>query len=100
MEVPKNDGHGEEHDVGRVAAEEANELDNLGEGQECELGVKGTVSVHGLPTFGTPPEGCQDEKVEDEGERGEGCNVQCICAPPLLSVDKQKRKCGSVTRFG
>lgn len=74
-------------EVGRVAAEQSNKLDNLGEGKhEDELRPESPeTSVHG-PIGGGPPACSKQEGVDGESERGEGCKVQSVCAPRLLST--------------
>ena len=86
MEVAENDGEREVDEIGRVAAEQSNKLDNLGEGKhEDELGPEGPKTSIDSPVGGGPPASSKEERVDGESERGEGCKVQSVGAPRLLS---------------
>lgn len=86
MEISKDDGNREEDEIGRVAPEKTNELDNLGEGEhEDELGPKGIEAVREVPVGSCPPARCQEERINGKCQGGEGCNVEGVCAPGLLS---------------
>lgn len=87
MKIAKEDRNWQEDDVSGVLAEEAHELDHLGEAEhEDDLGNQEGVAVGGRPLGRRPPARIEHERVEDKGQRGEGGNMQGIGAPGLLAV--------------
>lgn len=110
MEVSEKNGEGEEYDVCGLADEEADEFDDFGPGHESELGIEGVVSAvtrEEAESLGGQP---NDERIKQNRERGEGGDVQGICAPRLLTGEVSKKSnaanlmtyrttCPSVTRL-
>lgn len=87
MEISKDDGDGNKDDIARVSQQKSHELDELGEAKhEEELGPEGVVSVLDMPLSRRPPARGKQKRVDDEGERGKGREVEGVCAPRLLSV--------------
>lgn len=86
MEVSKNDGKGQEEEIGGVPLEESHELDHLGKGKhEDELSPEGVSAACEIPVRSRPPARRQKKGVNGKRQGGEGCNVEGVGAPGLLS---------------
>ena len=89
MKISEEDRHRKEHHVARVPLKQPHQLDYFGEGEhEDQLGPDSVFAVFHVPIGCRPPAARHNERIEGKGKRREGCNVQRICAPPLLSVTK------------
>lgn len=87
VEIAKDDGQGQEANVGGVAAEQAHELDDLGKGKhEDELGPECQQAAAKRPFSSGPPARGEQKRVDGKGKRGKGCKVQGISAPWLLAA--------------
>lgn len=87
MEVTEDDRDREEHDVTRVPAEQANQFYYLGKTKhEGNFHPEQNVPIPGLPVFRTPPAREEQERINDEGQRSEGGNMQGVRAPRLLPM--------------
>jgi hypothetical protein len=86
MKVSKNDGKRQEDEIGGVPLEESHELDHLGKGKhEDELSPEGVLAACEIPVRSRPPAGRQKKGVNSKCQGGEGCNVEGVGAPGLLS---------------
>jgi hypothetical protein len=88
VEVAKQDGHGQEHDVTRVSAKQPNQFHYFGKAKhECDLRSQKEVPIPGLPVLRTPPAREEQEGVDQKRQRRKRRNVQRIGTPRLLAVD-------------
>lgn len=87
MEVSEQNGHRQEDDVAGVSKKQSHKLDHLSEGKhEDELGPEGEATALHVPTRRSPPAREEEERIDDECQRGESGDVKGIGAPPLLPM--------------
>jgi hypothetical protein len=87
VKVSEDDGDGNKDDIAGVSQQKSHKLDKLGEAKhEDELGPKGVVSVLDMPFRRRPPARGKQKRVDQEGDRGKGREVEGVGAPRLLSV--------------
>jgi hypothetical protein len=87
MKIAEEDGYREEHDVAWLSSEETNQLDEFGEREhKYELRPKRLSAGLHIPSFRAPPKRKQQERVNNEGNRRKGGEVQGIRAPRLLTM--------------
>lgn len=68
MEVPEDDGDGEEHDITRRSAEKPNQLDDLDKAEhEQELGPNRLLPGFQVPVPSRSPARVDKERVDSEG---------------------------------
>jgi len=89
MQPSEDDGDRKEHDVARVSTEKSHEFNHLCESEyKSEQGPERILAIHQIPFSSRIPKGVQYEWIGYESQRGEGGQVQSVCAPDLLSILK------------
>lgn len=87
MKISKENRNRKEHDVARITQEKPHKLHNFGKAKhKDELCPEGVLPIMELPVTCGPPAGGEQQRVDDEGNRGKGRDVKGIGAPWLLSV--------------